>query len=341
MEQPATLRDVAARAGVSFKTVSNVVNNQGKMSEQTRQRVLAVIDELDYRPNQSARGLRLGRTGLIGLVVPDLRLSYHASLSAQVFEAAERRGLMLLIEQTNLDRGRELEALSSARRRMTDGVLFYPALLTTDDADLLCDTSPLVLLGETIQTTNVDHVTIQNFDAAKAATEYLLRLGHQRIAAVGARPSEKHGAAAFRLDGYKAGLRAAGVPFDARLVVEGGPWHLRDGARAVSELIAHGVAFDAVFAFNDTLALGAMYALQSAGVRVPADVSVIGVDNIEEAEFSSPTLSTIDVGSAEIAEAAVDALVARIAKPDGPTQVIRAPYRLVPRDSTREWRQRN
>jgi DNA-binding LacI/PurR family transcriptional regulator len=336
MEQRATLRDVAARAGVSFKTVSNAVNNQGKMSEQTRKRVLAAIDELGYRPNESARGLRLGRTGLIGLVVPDLRLSYHASLSAQVFEAAERRRLVLLIEQTNLDRGREIEALSSARRRMTDGVLFYPALLTSKDADLLCGPEPLVLLGETIQTTQVDHVTIQNFEAAKAATEYLLQLGHRRIAAIGARPNEKDGAAAFRLDGYKAGLQAAGISYDAQLVAEGGAWHLRDGARAVSDMLARGIRFDALFAFNDTLALGAMYALQSAGCRVPADVSVIGVDNIEDAEFSSPTLTTIDVGSAEIADAAVDALVARIAHPDAPTQVIRAPYRLVVRGSTRQ-----
>jgi DNA-binding LacI/PurR family transcriptional regulator len=334
MEQRATLRDVAARAGVSFKTVSNVVNSQGKMSEQTRQRVLAAIDELDYRPNQSARGLRLGRTGLIGLVVPDLRLSYHASLSAQVFEAAERRGLMLLIEQTDLDREREIEALSNARRRMTDGVLFYPALLTTDDAELLGGPAPLVLLGETIQTTKVDHVTIQNVEAAMAATDHLLELGHRRIAAIGARPNEVHGAAAFRLEGYKASLEAAGIAFDPLLVAEGGPWHLRDGARAVSEMLAQGIRFDAVFAFNDTLALGAMYALQAAGVRVPADVSVIGMDNVEEAEFSSPPLTTIDVGSAEIAEAAVDALVARIARPDAPTNVVPAPYRLVARGST-------
>ena len=155
----ATLHDVAQLAGVSFKTVSNVINDYPHVSEKTRARVLAAVKELDYHPNRSARSLRSGRTGAIGLAVPELSLAYVAELADAVITAAEERDIVVLIEQTGGDRRRELEVLDGSRRQLTDGLLFSPLALSNDDADLLDVDYPLVLLGERIFNGPVDHVT--------------------------------------------------------------------------------------------------------------------------------------------------------------------------------------
>jgi DNA-binding LacI/PurR family transcriptional regulator len=293
----ATLRDVALLAGVSFKTVSNVVNEHPHVRAATRQRVLAAIAELDYAPNPSARSLRLGRTGAIGLAVPELNLPYFTALAAEVIEAAARRDLVVVTEQTNRSRDREIDALRGARRRMTDGLLFSPIVLGDADADLLRPGSPVVLLGEHLFTRNVDHVTMRNVDAARAATEHLLALGHRRIAVLGAHPGEVVGTAGLRLRGYRAALEAAGVPFDPALVVEADLWYRREGAAAMGALLGTGTPFTAAFAFNDTLALGAMHRVQEAGMRVPEDVSIVGFDDTDDGEYSMPTLTTVDGGA--------------------------------------------
>ena len=163
-----TLHDVAKAASVSFKTVSNVVNNHPHVRPQTRARVQAAIDELGYQPNVSARHLRSGRSGVIGLAVPELSLAYFAQLADEVIQAAEKRGLVVLIEQTGGDRNRELEVLRSPRLQLTDGLLFSPLGLGIDDAPLVDIDTPLVLLGERIFRGPADHVTMRNVEAAQA-----------------------------------------------------------------------------------------------------------------------------------------------------------------------------
>jgi len=330
-----TLHDVAKLAGVSFKTVSNVVNEYPYVRDTTRQRVLSAIRELDYQPNSAARALRSGRTGVIGIAVPELELPYFATLTAEVIVAAERRGLTVLIEQTNRDRRREIEALTSPRRQMTDGLLFSPLALGPEDAALLHTEKPVVLLGENLFTPGTDHVTMQNVEGARAATEYLLELGHRRIAAIGVHEGEVVGSAGLRLTGYRQAHAARGLPVDEKLLQSAGPWHRRDGAEAVQRLLEGGVEFDAVFAFNDTLALGAIHTLQAAGLDVPGDVSVIGFDDVEEGEYSMPTLTTLDAGRRQIAELAVDSLVARLANPDAPIRHIEVKFQVIQRASTR------
>ena len=329
----ATLHDVARLAGVSFKTVSNVVNDYPHVRPTTRQRVLDAIRELDYQPNLSARSLRSGRSGVLSLAVPELRLPYFAELADEVIRAAERRGLVVLIEQTNRDRQREIDLLSSARLRMIDGLLFSPLGLSPDDAALIEIDTPLVLLGERIFSPSVDHVTMQNVEAARAATEYLLARGRRRIAVVGYHPGEVIGSAGLRLRGYREALEAAGIGVDERLLGVAELWHRQQGADAADALLASGVEFDAVFAFNDTLAFGAMHALLAAGLRVPDDVAVIGFDNTDEGLYSQPTLTTIDPGRREIAERAVDVLVQRIADRTLPPRHVEALFSVVERAS--------
>ena len=331
----ATLHDVAHLAGVSIKTVSNVVNNYAHIRPETRARVQAAIDELGYQPNLSARSLRSGRSGVIGLVLPELSLSYFAELADAVIANAEKHNLVVLVEQTGADRDREIAVLSSPRMRLTDGLIFSPLGMGQDDVALLDVDYPMVLLGERIFGGPLDHVTMRNVEAARAATEFLLASGRRRIALIGAHPEEVMGSAALRLAGYAEALAAAGVEYDPALVRETTLWHRANGAEAVRRMIDSGVEFDAVFGLNDALTLGAMRVLQESGLRIPADVALMGFDNIEEAQYTLPSLTTVDPGREHIARHAVELLVERIragAKPADP-QDVRVDFDIVVRES--------
>lgn len=332
-----TIHDVARLAGVSFKTVSNVINDHPHVSELTRAKVRAAIDELGYQPNISARSLRSGRSGVIGLAVPELALAYFAQLAGEIIAAAEARGLVVLIEQTGGVRARELEVLHSPRRQLTDGLIFSPLALGIDDAALVDTGAPLVLLGERIFNGPVDHVTMQNVEAARAATEHLINAGRRRIVVVGAHEGEVIGSAGLRLAGYREALDAAGIPFDEALICYVQTWHRANGADGMRRLLATGVEFDGVFALNDELALGVMRVLQEVGRVIPDDVAVIGFDDVDEGRYSIPSLSTVDPGRREIAETAVDVLLSRIAEKGGPhqpPQELPSRFRIVGREST-------
>lgn len=330
-----TLHDVARMAGVSIKTVSNVINDYPHVRPATREKVQAAIAELGYTPNLTARNLRSGRTGAIALAVPDLGLSYFAELAATVIAEAERRGVVVLVEQTGGDRDRELDLLRSPRLKLTDGLIFSPLGMGQDDVERLTVPYPMVLLGERIFDGPVDHVTMRNVDAARAATEYLIAAGHRRIAVVGAHDGEVIGSAGLRLRGYREALTGAGIAYDDALIGYTTMWHRSNGARTMRDLLERGVELDAVFGLNDTLALGAMRALQESGRRVPDDVAVVGFDDLDEAQYSIPSLTTVDPGQAWIARTAVDTLLARIADPsaDGDPRLLLADFRIATRES--------
>ncbi len=333
----ATLRDVAALAGVSVKTVSNVVNGYEFVKDSTRERVSAAIRELGYQPNLAARNLRAGRTGTIGLVVPELSFSYFAELADAVLNAARQRDFVVLIEQTGGDREVEIDLLRGSRVSSLDGLLFSPLGMSSDDASYLNVDFPLVLLGERIFGGPTDHVTIRNVEGAAAATRHLLDAGRRSIAVLGAHRGETVGSAALRLEGYRSALAERGIPFSDDLVVYREGWHRTDGAQSAGELLERAVPFDAIFALNDELALGALRVLQEKGIRVPEQVAVIGFDNLTEGQFALPSLSTIDPGRPEIAERAVATLLERIGDREGlvggPRQ-IDAPFSLVVRESS-------
>jgi DNA-binding LacI/PurR family transcriptional regulator len=330
----ATLHDVARLAGVSIKTVSNVINDYPHIRATTKERVELAIAELGYTPNLTARSLRSGRTGSIALAVPDLALAYFAELAASVIAAAEASGLVVTIEQTGSGgRQRELDLLTSPRRKMSDGLIFSPLEMSQDDVAHLDVDYPLVLLGERIFDGPNDHLTMRNVQAARAATEYLIDAGRRRIAIVGAHEGELIGSAALRLQGYREALEARGIPFDGRLIGGSIEWHRANGARSMRDIIERGVDFDAVFALNDTLAFGAMRALQEAGLRVPDDVAVMGFDDIDEAQYSIPSLTTVDPGREWIARTAVSTLRERIEGLDAAPRLLLADFAIVQRES--------
>ncbi|GAA1589424.1 LacI family DNA-binding transcriptional regulator [Kribbella sancticallisti] len=328
------MRDVALHAGVSPKTVSNVMNGYPYIREATRLKVLASIDALGYQMNLSARNLKSGRTGIIGLAVPELSLPYFAELADAVIDAAEEHGLTVMIEQTGAVRERELAALARPRGHLVDGLLFSPLGLGHNDAEHLRISTPMVLLGERIFHGPVDHVMIDNVTGTRAAVQHLLEVGRRRIAVIGTHPGELVGTAAIRYDAYAATLDEAGVQPVRRLAVQAGPWHRANGAEAMENLLASGEKFDAVLGLNDTLALGAIRVLTKHGIRIPDDVAVAGFDDIDEARYSTPTLTTVDPGRGRIATTAIELLVARMNGDESDHREIVAPYALHRREST-------
>lgn len=330
-----TMHDVAVRAGVSIKTVSNVVNGYPHIRPETRRRVEEAIDTLAYRLNTTARNLRTRRTDMITLAVPELSLPYFAELADRVIRAAEEQSLTVLIEQTGGSREREVDVLTGKRRQLTDGLIFSPLELSQADVGLFDVDFPLVILGERVFDAPADHVTMNNVAAARAATVHLAALGHRRIAVVGAHEGEELGSAALRTEGYKQGLAEAGLPFDPALVGEAGLWHRSTGSETMGRMLDAGVHVDAVFALNDAMALGALHALHARDLDVPRDVALIGFDDVDDVRYSVPTISSVDPGSAQIARTAVDLLVEQIAGPsDRAYRRVVPTSRLVGREST-------
>lgn len=331
---PVTMRDVAARAGVSVKTVSNVLNGYRYLRPETRERVEAAVAELGYKMNMSARHLRKGRTGMVGLAIPELSLAYWGEFADMVISAAAAQGLRVLIELTGAKREGALTALDSPQRRITDGLLFSPLGLNPDEGDLLDVDFPLVLLGERIFGAPVDHVTMANVEAARAATLHLAEQGCRRIATLGARLDEGMGSATLRFEGYRQGLEAAGLAYDPALVVTADPWTRSTGAEAMEWLLDSGVGVDGVFAMNDAVAFGALHVLHSRKVAVPEEIAVIGFDDVDDAAFYEPPLSSVAAGQAQIARDAVRLLVERIEGSTTDPRLVVADFELHVRGST-------
>jgi DNA-binding LacI/PurR family transcriptional regulator len=327
----ATLRDVATLAGVSVKTVSNVVNGYAFVKAENRRRVEEALAATGYRPNVGARNLRRGRTGFIALVLPELTIPYFGELAGLVISAAQKQDWSVLIEETRGTRDRERATLASLGPHLIDGAIVSPEALEADD--LLDPGIPLVMLGEHTVDVPIDHVAIDNVLAARTAVNHLIEIGRRRIAAIGQNPHR--GTAAQRLAGYRAALSAAGLPQPPELVVPALNYHRSDGAHAMAHLLQLPEPPDAVFCFNDLLAAGALRTAAEHGVRVPADLAIVGFDNNEESAYSLPSLTTIAPDKAAIAETAVD-LIRRRAKDNDqfPPQDIQTPFTLEIREST-------
>lgn len=331
----ATMSDVAKLAGVSVKSVSNYHNGYPYMTEETKAKIAAAVAALNYRLNVSARNLRSGKTGMIGLVIPELDQAYFAELAQSVITEAQGLGLNVFVETTGASREHELEILSGARSQMADGIIFGPRAVGSADAEHIEVDFPLVLIGDPLLAGPVDHVTMANTAGADLAVVHLLSRGRRRIAAIGAYDAPEGSAPVLRRKGYAAALERAGVAMDRALLAPTRAWHRPSGAEVMARLLDDRRDIDAVFCFNDALALGALRELLRRGVRVPDDVAVVGFDNTEDARFSTPSLTTIDPGRDMIARAAVQLLHKQITahrRPDG--QRVTAEFSLVVREST-------
>ncbi|MGI8869405.1 MAG: LacI family DNA-binding transcriptional regulator [Mycobacteriales bacterium] len=338
----ASLRDVAGLAGVSIKTVSNVVNGYPHVRASTRDRVVAALEQLNYRPNVTARNLRKGRTGIVALAVPELDIPYFAELARCVIKAAAERSFTVLVDQTDGRLDREAVVLGGIRHQLIDGLIFSPIASGSAEFTARGDATPMVLLGERVPddagtggALSVDHVAIDNVTAAYDATTHLAALGRERIAAIGVQESSNGATAHQRLRGYRRALEEADLTSDPALLGPAAWYHRTDGAHAMAVLLDSGARPDAVFCFSDLLALGAMRTALDRGLRVPEDVAIIGFDDADDGRYSTPTLSTIAPDKERIAAVAVELLAARIdGGPGAAPRDVHTPYSLLAREST-------
>lgn len=308
-----TIKDVAERAGASLKTVSRVLNNEPNVRQQTRERILEVMRELDYRPSQSARSLAGRRSFLIGLTYGNPRPSYLVDVLGGVLDRCREEGFELRLYPFRHDDKDVVEKLIAAMRNAEiDGLVLTPPL--GDSPEVIAALDELGLpFSRTSASSHLDHpspfVTLDDRAAARDMTEYLISLGHRRIGFVTGHPN--HPAAGLRLTGYRDALAANGLAYDPDLV-EPGQFALEGGRQAGAKLLSLDPAPTAIFASNDESAAGVIMACNKAGLSVPGDISVVGFDDTYAANFVWPPLTTVHQPTYEMAHAAAGKLLSRL-----------------------------
>ncbi len=328
-----TIIDVAQEAGVSYATVSRVLNNDPHVKPDTRERVIRSITRLGYTVNQQARMLAGGRSHVIGLLVPDLGTGYIGEIMRGIDEALAAAQYELMLYTTHRRKIKESAFVTSLTQGMTDGLLL---VLPRNPEEYLASLRqrhfPYVL---------VDHQGIGDVESAVGATnrqggyeatKFLIDLGHRRIGFISG--SLDLGCSHDRLAGYQAALRDSALPTDPQLIQEGDFWQ-PSGYTAARNLLALPDPPTAIFASNDVMAFGVMEAVRDRGLRIPEDVSIVGFDNIPQAEQVSPQLTTIEQPLASMGREAARMLLQMIHEPDRPYERVELPTRLVIRASTR------
>jgi len=306
-----TIEDVAAQAGVSRQTVSRVLNDKGEISTRTRERVLAAIEALGYRPNAAARSMVIGRTSTLGCIAPNLVDHTLASIVEGAQSEARRQGFFVLTGSAPGEKDAEL-LLEELLRRQVDGLL-----MLNPHADaryrllepLLEKNMAVVYAGNSAHGRPVDAVRCDDQDGGRLATRYLLGLGHRVVATILGPANEE--CTRDRLAGYREALNEAGLPFQPTLTATG-DWSADSGYQAARKLLSGGRPFTALFAQNDLMAVGAIRALREAGLETPGRVSVIGFDDIPLASFFDPALTTVHQSPVEIGQQAARLLIAAI-----------------------------
>jgi len=328
----ATIREVAESAGVSYATVSHVINNTRVVTQETRERVLAAMVALDYRPNALARSLRQGKTNTIGLVLPDSANPFFAEISRSIEDEAFKKGYSVFLCNTELDTQRELFYVDVLSKKQVDGIIFVAAGDQPDSLDfLLRQNMSVVMIDRDLPNVEVDAVLTDHRLGGFLATHHLIELGHTRIACI-AGPSSIT-PSAERITGYRQALEEANLPYDESLVLRG-DYHAQSGMELTHVLLAMTPRPTAIFALNDLMALGALRAAAEANYSVPRDLAIVGYDDLELARFTSPSLTTIAQPKKEIGSQAVNLLAARISQKSRPPSRLVLPPELIVRRST-------
>ncbi|MER7363091.1 substrate-binding domain-containing protein [Nonomuraea wenchangensis] len=330
-ERP-SIRRVADLAGVSATTVSHTLNGRRPVADETRRRVLRAIEELGYRPNVLARGLRTSRSQTIGLIIPDITNPFYPALARGLQDVLGPAGYDQIISNTDGVRRAEQAAIEHMIARQVDGLAF--AVFHTHAEDLLPAIEagiPVVRLGGRLVQHGVDLVHSDDEGGAAEATRHLLRCGYRRIAFVCGSAAE--GPAAERVAGYRAALADAGVPPDQALVAHT-HFSRAGGAEGVARLLELAEPPDAVLCANDVMAIGALDVAAQRGLRVPEDLAVMGFDDIDAAGMVSPGLTTMANPAREIGQATAVRLLERLRGAiDEPSTELVVPARLVRRQS--------
>jgi LacI family transcriptional regulator len=309
MKKRSTLADIARIANVSLMTASRAINGKPGLSEELRDKILEISREIGYRPNNIARGLATHQTRSIGLIVPDITNPFFAQIARGVEDFAFSNRYNLFLLNTNENQTREESALDSLWQNDVEGLILCSSRLPETDLIQQINRFPAVVLvnREILQPQpNLISINLNDRDAAATAVRYLIEQGRKQIGYIGgpANSLSNH----RRLQGYLHALEAENQSSELGLVDDNVP-NTEGGWLAALTLLVKKPNLDAIFAFNDLMAVGAMQALQEVGKQIPADIAIIGVDDIPLATMVRPQLSTLHVGLQNLGQIAMQSLL--------------------------------
>lgn len=339
LPETVTMRDVARAANVSQSTVSRVLspassNSKVLISDETTEKVLAVIKELGYHPNQYARSLRGKKNHVIAMLIADISNPFYHPMVRAVQDVASQYHYSVMIANSDHLHEKEMLFCESLLRRPVDGAIMIPYHLTDDDLqDLKARTGMAIsAVGNHVQHPEVDVVYADDTKASYEVVHWLIeQRGHQRIAMICA--SHKFPVTIRRYGAFQQAMHDAGLPVPAEYVVEG-DWSVESGRRAISSLLALPAPPTAVFAASDTIAIGALDAAEKMNYRVPEDIAIIGFDDIPAASWVRPQLSTVAQYPGEMGTLLATALFERIrGEYNGPGRRFEVPCRFFERAS--------
>jgi DNA-binding LacI/PurR family transcriptional regulator len=315
----ATLQDIAVAVGVTQTTVANALKGKGNVSEATRQHVLKCAEELGYRPNILARSLAQGKTDTLGFLLPTIANPFYPEIAEAIERTAGQRGYQMLLCNTYYDFQQGRQHLERLVSRWVDGIIVMGSSM--DIADLVTHFRrglPIVLCDwqENESPRGIPQVSVDFRRAGALAAEHLLSLGHRQIGIIVSEPQQT-----LRLEGFRAALQAAGLPLEDEMIQQGHST-LESGYAAARAFLAAPVRPTALFATTDWMALGAMEAILDAGLRVPQDISIVGLDDIVVSAHIRPPLTTVAVPKFQLAKEATELLLGLINE-ESPSQLAR------------------
>ena len=329
--RPATMRDVAALAGVSVSTISHILNGTRAVPETTRTRVAEAVIAAGYTPNSLARSLKRAETRTIGIAVGDITNPHFTAVVDAAEAAARAHGYCVVLVGIGESAERESEGLTTLMERRVDGLIVSPSADGGGAAlDRLRWQTPAIVQIDRLANPACDAVVVENADGARQLVRHLAACGHRRIGMLTGLPGLS--STRERIEGYRAGLQEAGLAFDARLLACGE--HSAEPARrATARLLAQTDPPTALFASNNLMTLGAMQALAECQLGIPDDIALVAFDDFAWADQFKPHLTSIAQPCRAIGEAAVRLFLERLANPDLPPRLVRLPVEFRHRDS--------
>lgn len=325
-----SVQKIAQMAGVSVATVSRVLNNSDSVKPANRQKVLAAIEESHYQPNLLARQLRTARSSMILVLVSDISNPFCAEVVKGIEAQAEKNGYRILLCNSGADIARSRSSLQLLSGKVVEGIITMNALSRLPELSELIGSAPWVQCAEHDDNGQIACVGIDDDAAAQSVVHYLAGQGRERIALIN--HDLRYRYARLRQQGYTTQLTEQQLAWQA--IVYASELSFSAGRVAMQQLLADTVRPDAVFAVSDTLAAGAMAAIQQAGLRIPQDIAVVGFDGSDLAEMMSPPLTTLAQPSQAIGRQACELLLQKIALPDVPPQCVIMQGKLVVRASS-------
>jgi LacI family transcriptional regulator len=303
----ANILDVALKANVSIATVSRVVNKSDhKVNPATREKVLAAIRELDYRPNALAKGLLMKKTMTIGIIIPDISNPYYAEIVRGIQDTADLAGYAVMLHNTDRKQERIIRYIYLLREKSVDGVIFSGGIINGyETLSILKELKErVVVVGR--HAVDFPAIMVDNMGGATQAVQHLIDLGHRRIGSIGG--PEGSTTAEDRLTGYRNALAQNGMTFNLQLVRRGN-WSPESGYLMAKEMLAGTAKPTAILCANDQMAFGAIKAARELGLNVPGDLSVVGFDNVPPGSYFDPPLTTVEIPMYDIGRAAMRVLI--------------------------------